>query len=277
MRFVLTIIFVVLQSNAFGAPCDGAPGRYHVNPDGSQGGFIQRTAWVTKETFVDHTSEICDRVIIRGTVQIQDGSRIRENVLIEGSAVIQDSHIYGLVKISGRTVVQGSEVCQASIIEGIKVINSNYYCQTEDPQPKDPGEAGKKTLLGIDADGDGVRDDVEIFINNNLPNTPKKDNSQERTATKLYAKMLQTELILQRNPSSIKSIHQLKMDLANCYELEISKDVFAEMFNTYQRMDSMFKVVGVMHGEKIATPAKKCKSFDAFNAALKSLGAKSRR
>lgn len=34
-----------------------------------------------------------------------------------------------------------------------------------DPQPPHPGEAGKETLLGIDSDNDGVRDDVEIWIN----------------------------------------------------------------------------------------------------------------
>ncbi len=30
--------------------------------------------------------------------------------------------------------------------------------------PTDPGEEGKKTLLGIDADGDGVRDDIQRYI-----------------------------------------------------------------------------------------------------------------
>lgn len=30
--------------------------------------------------------------------------------------------------------------------------------------PPDPGEAGKKTLLGIDSDGDGVRDDIQRYI-----------------------------------------------------------------------------------------------------------------
>lgn len=277
MKLILLFTLYFIQIKAFGAPCNGAPGRFHVNPDGSQGGFVQRTAWVAKETFIDTSSEVCDKTIIRGNVHIEAGSRIRENVIIEGTAVILDSHIHGFAKIRGRVVVQNSDICQASIIEGIKVINSNYYCQTEDPQPKDPGEAGKKTLLGVDSDGDGVRDDVEIFININLPNTPKKNNAQERIATKLYAKMLQKELILQTHSSSIKEIHQLKMDLANCYELNISKDVFAEMFNTYERMDSMFKAVGVMHGEKMATPVKKCKSIDAFNDALKSLSEYSRR
>jgi hypothetical protein len=30
--------------------------------------------------------------------------------------------------------------------------------------PPDPGEAGKQTMLGIDSDGDGIRDDVQRYI-----------------------------------------------------------------------------------------------------------------
>ncbi|MCF6156788.1 MAG: hypothetical protein E3K36_16465 [Candidatus Brocadia sp.] len=30
--------------------------------------------------------------------------------------------------------------------------------------PPDPGKAGKETLLGIDTDGDGVRDDIQRRI-----------------------------------------------------------------------------------------------------------------
>lgn len=38
----------------------------------------------------------------------------------------------------------------------------------------DPGEEGRKTLLGIDSDNDGVRDDIQRYINEmyqNIPNT----------------------------------------------------------------------------------------------------------
>lgn len=39
--------------------------------------------------------------------------------------------------------------------------------------PPDPGVAGKQTLLGIDSDGDGVRDDVQRYIALTYPNEPK--------------------------------------------------------------------------------------------------------
>ncbi len=39
--------------------------------------------------------------------------------------------------------------------------------------PPDPGEAGKQTLLGIDSDGDGIRDDVQRYIYLTYPGEPK--------------------------------------------------------------------------------------------------------
>ncbi|MDR0305198.1 MAG: hypothetical protein LBH98_10615 [Chitinispirillales bacterium] len=38
--------------------------------------------------------------------------------------------------------------------------------------PPDPGAAGKKTVLGIDSDGDGVRDDIQIEVTKLIPNDP---------------------------------------------------------------------------------------------------------
>lgn len=265
MKIFLGLLMLLIHLNAFGAPCNGALGRYHVNPDGSQGGFIQRTAWVDKNTFLDSTSEICDKAIIRGRVQIEDGSRIRENVIIEGSAVIQDSHIHGSAKISGRVTVQNSEICQASLIEGIKVINTNYYCQTEDSQPKPPGEENFKTLLGVDSDGDGVRDDIEIFINNILSNTPTKNNSEERSASKIFAKVLQKEFLLRDHKEHLQILHKEKTDIINCFSLRYHEEIFLEKYDTIERIYALAKIAGAMHGEKVLPATKKCKSLDGFD------------
>lgn len=40
--------------------------------------------------------------------------------------------------------------------------------------PPDPGETGKKTILGIDSDGDGIRDDIQIAITKLIPDDPYK-------------------------------------------------------------------------------------------------------
>src|SRR5574337_618996 len=39
--------------------------------------------------------------------------------------------------------------------------------------PPDPGKAGKETLLGIDTDGDGVRDDIQRYIYLTYPDDKK--------------------------------------------------------------------------------------------------------
>jgi len=39
--------------------------------------------------------------------------------------------------------------------------------------PPDPGKAGKETLLGIDADKDGVRDDIQRYIYFTYPDDKK--------------------------------------------------------------------------------------------------------
>lgn len=54
--------------------------------------------------------------------------------------------------------------------------------------PADPGEAGKQTLLGIDSDNDGVRDDVQIAIAH-LYHDPEDDNA--RLALNQFAASLQ--------------------------------------------------------------------------------------
>lgn len=49
--------------------------------------------------------------------------------------------------------------------------------QTNIDLPDDPGEAGKQTLLGIDIDSDGVRDDIQRYIYFSYP-----DNAKVRAA-----------------------------------------------------------------------------------------------
>jgi hypothetical protein len=42
------------------------------------------------------------------------------------------------------------------------------------PLPPDPGDAGKADLLGIDSDGNGVRDDIDRYIVFNHPDSARK-------------------------------------------------------------------------------------------------------
>lgn len=58
----------------------------------------------------------------------------------------------------------------------------------DDGLPPDPGEAGKQTLLGIDSDQDGVRDDVQRFI---ALHYYKSDDEKARLALEQFAESIQ--------------------------------------------------------------------------------------
>jgi hypothetical protein len=60
----------------------------------------------------------------------------------------------------------------------------------ENGLPPDPGEAGKLTLEGIDSDGDGVRDDVQIYIA-----LTYLDSEKIRASLTQYVKSVQSSLI----------------------------------------------------------------------------------
>lgn len=53
--------------------------------------------------------------------------------------------------------------------------------------PPDPGEAGKTDLLGIDSDGDGVRDDINRYIVFTYPDSEKKREALKQSARSLNA------------------------------------------------------------------------------------------
>ena len=59
----------------------------------------------------------------------------------------------------------------------IKIIDHNIL-------PLDPGEEGKKTLLGIDSDQDGIRDDVEIAIFEKYPTNDNNDHIKRKVLLK---------------------------------------------------------------------------------------------
>jgi hypothetical protein len=48
--------------------------------------------------------------------------------------------------------------------------------------PPDPGDEGKKTMHGIDADHDGIRDDVQRWIYAFVPNEPNKQMALRQMA-----------------------------------------------------------------------------------------------
>lgn len=60
--------------------------------------------------------------------------------------------------------------------------------------PADPGDSGKVTVAGIDADSDGVRDDVQIFIHEAWNDSTREYDSAYRAAATMLATSLQNFL-----------------------------------------------------------------------------------
>lgn len=63
-------------------------------------------------------------------------------------------------------------LCRLSFVVSLSVQTAPSIGGTNDGLPPDPGKAGKQTLMGIDSDGDGLRDDVQRYIYLTYPDQP---------------------------------------------------------------------------------------------------------
>ena len=111
------------------------------------------------------------------------------------------------------------------------------------PLPPDPGEAGEATIEGIDANTNGVRDDVERFIVFSYPeNTPAHANT--RNALFQYAEAAQEGLMVAEDKEAaratseelLRSLGCLRLALGGLDAMDIPQElVQAHMLNTVAR------------------------------------------
>lgn len=103
--------------------------------------------------------------------------------------------------------------------------------------PPDPGEAGKATLEGVDSDGDGIRDDVQRYIQLTHPDAPAT-----RAGLSQYARGLQTALLVASNREESRRVAE-DLDRADeCLEsftgfaaYDFTDDLLIETLNTEAR------------------------------------------
>lgn len=271
MKILLFIFLIFFTVTAFGAPCGGALAFAHKNPDGSIGGFVAKTASVAASVTVDSSSTVCEKSIVQGNAKIVKGSEISGKAIIEGSAFINSSKVKDNAKVYGNAVVTNSTVCQMSSIN-FNVNNSNYYCDLEDDNPKDPGEIGTKTLLGVDSNANGIRDDVEIWINNFTTNTPNKNMYNVRMALRQIAKNVQQNVKMKDNRNKSIEIGRNIMNDFRCLEdlttpevyEELSGDLQIELYNTMERLNVWAKLQGNLSGQSFKVEDVKKRSTCAF-------------
>ncbi len=121
--------------------------------------------------------------------------------------------------------------------------------------PPDPGEAGKATLLGIDADNDGVRDDVQRWTVQNIPSAPRiralVKTRQARFQATILAKISGSNVI-PRAVSEMKStacvLNELEKTLTEKEASLILRELGALELNTRERFEAEREISRTLSG-----------------------------
>lgn len=121
---------------------------------------------------------------------------------------------------------------------------------SDDGLPPDPGEAGKQTILGIDSDDDGVRDDIQRYIYFTYPGEPNTRNGLTQIA-RIFQNALKPDLaegteydIAVKNGEAIECLFYVS---DNPREQALS--LRAEVLNTYARSRQYFKFDSQLAGK----------------------------
>ena len=88
---------------------------------------------------------------------------------------------------------------QLSLSPGVKISATITQSTPVTNLPPDPGEAGKATVAGIYSDHDGVRDDVQRYIELTIT-----DSARHREALKNVARNTQRELLAKTKEEAIQ-------------------------------------------------------------------------
>ena len=110
--------------------------------------------------------------------------------------------------------------------------------------PPDPGEEGKKTLLGVDSDNDGLRDDVQRWIYRSYPNEPLLQKALSQVARdhiESFGFLDNKEQAIRASFKFLKSVDCLYeiFDLVTVGERDLFKE--EELFSVIENTPDRFK------------------------------------
>jgi hypothetical protein len=181
------------------------------------------------------------------------------------------------------TTIIDSEVIFGNVSAGTTVTSTDTYTIRQDRRypfdteavtwsffslPPDPGEEGKQTLLGIDSDNDGVRDDIQRYIYFTYP-----DNEKVRMALTQIAMEWQGLLSQASDPDAAFN-HATKMARhGECLfyiqgeaSLDADAALQAEILNTRERSIAYINYSNALGGAIITgAPLKKWKDSCNFD------------
>ena len=123
-----------------------------------------------------------------------------------------------------------------------------------DRLPPHPGPKGRETVLGIDSDGDGVRDDIQIAITEAIPDDP------QRRAAAMFAALTRRRLLeafLRDTTQTLEQLQEYFIGSAAMSKHWINNNVResfsmaryqALQYNTRRRYDMGRKLDGIVAG-----------------------------
>ena len=130
-------------------------------------------------------------------------------------------------------------------------VNSTQYCTNI--VVKNPGEENNQTLMGIDSNGNGVRDDVEIWIMQDMTG----DNLENRRkALMSLAKHTQRGFSFKDNVQHSKTNSQRQLNAEKCYESLVDAQTAErdmglmkmQIHNTMDRLKAWARIQGNLSG-----------------------------
>ncbi|MCP4023080.1 MAG: hypothetical protein GY729_14660 [Desulfobacteraceae bacterium] len=138
-----------------------------------------------------------------------------------------------------------------------KPLKINLTITENDGLPPDPGEAGKETLLGIDSDNDGVRDDIQRYIHYTYP-----DEEQVRNALSKRAVIYQEILSRSNEPETAEKLAgevycstECLFNIKKMASMDISAAFKAEFLNTEERTFAWIDFNKLLAGKVFFSPS----------------------
>lgn len=123
--------------------------------------------------------------------------------------------------------------------------------------PPDPGEAGKETLLGIDSDKDGVRDDIQRYIYITYPNEEKVRLALFQIARN-YQELLPNSADPEISHENVKKLYCSRDCLAHIKgirtAIRITNAMKAEILNTKKRSLAYLQFNNSLAGKTTSLP-----------------------
>lgn len=220
----------------------GMPGdRVSFSVSAHAGNILSKTLCLLGASTVPRLSENLSAVAV--STQIVPGAICKADTTLTVTLYLSPSAPEGIIngemRLFRKARVFGREVTLPVFLAEPLLITLSIET-FDDGLPPDPGEAGKVTIEGVDANKDGLRDDIERYIAETYPG---RSEENVRKALRQQAKGFQMALLAASDEAeSVKVLHERERDgycLTGVMGIEMSseaqEELKAQVLNTEMR------------------------------------------